>query len=104
MNEEELYNYLLLQVSPDKKIDIDKVSRTINNIYRHLPKRDADLHYNMIGKLIIHHKNVTENIQSNKFPYDCKIIHGNMGILPAMEDLPVLLQIIIALYVEKYSF
>ena len=104
MNEVQLYDDLLSKVTEDQKIDIDKVSNTINNIYRHLPKRDADIHYNMIGKLIIHHKHITENVKSNEFPYDCKIMYGNRGILPAIEDLPFLLQMIIANYVENYSF
>lgn len=115
-----LYDNLLQQVndlSEEKQIDITRVCYTINNIYKNLPEKDSKYHYKMIGYLIIHHKLLTDKIdtslirnnhlitRSNKsiIPYNSQIMMGNKGILLSMEDLPSLLQKIIAEYVEIFS-
>ena len=101
-----LYDNLLEQVNnldPETQIDISRVCYTINSIHKNLPKTDADYHYNMIGHLIIHHKSITEKINVITMPYNSQIIVGNKGILPTMNDLPVLLQKIISQYIIEFS-
>ncbi len=114
-----LYDNLLEQINnlnENEQIDITKVCYTINNIYKNLPVKSAKYHYKMIGWLIIHHKSIAEKIDTSPvrhviqvktnnptFPYNSQIMMGNKGILPAMEDLPILLQKIIAQYVQNYS-
>ena len=110
-----LYDDLLEQVNnlkEEDQIDISRVCYTINNICKNLPKKDAKYHYKMIGYLMTHHKllsdktDVSSNqiiIRNNSAPYNSQIMMGNKGILPTMEDLPVVLQKIIAQYVENYS-
>jgi hypothetical protein len=116
-----LYDDLLEEVNnqdPETQIDISRVCYTINNIYKHLPKNDAEYHYKMIGSLIIHHKFINNKTDTAMIPYNCKIIDenniktipyncqimaGNLGLLPSMNDLPVLLQKIISQYVITFS-
>lgn len=101
-----IYDKLLEQVNnlgPNDQIDIDRVCHTINNIHKHLPKQDVEHHHSMIGSLIIHHKMITDKIDIMIFPYHSQIMIGGRGILPSMEDLPPLLQKIIAQYVMNYS-
>jgi hypothetical protein len=102
----DLYDNLLVQVNnlgSENHIDINRVSRTIGNIHKNLHEDDAEYHYKMIGYLIIHHKLITDKINITVIPYDCQIMEGNKGILPTMEDLPVLLQKILSQYVINYS-
>lgn len=113
-----LYDDLLGQVNnlnENQQIDITRVCYTINNIYKNLPVKAAKYHYKMIGYLIIHHKSITDDtlptrqviqskINNSIFPYNSQIMMGNKGILPTMEDLPVLLQKIIAQYIENNSY
>jgi len=102
-----LYGELLKEVNnldPDTQIDISRVCYTINNIHKNLSKKDTDYHYELIGSLIIHHKSITDKINVIAIPYDCQIMMGNKGILPTMNDLPILLQKIISQYVIKFSF
>jgi len=114
-----LYDNLLEQVnnlSEEKQIDITRVCYTINNIYKNLPEKDAKYHYKMIGCLVIHHKLLADKTNTSPhnsqimtktntsiIPYNSQIMMGNKGILLAMEDLPSLLQKIIAQYVENFS-
>lgn len=103
----DLYNNLLEQIDnlgSEKQIDIKRVCYTINNIHKNLSKDDAEYHYKMIGYLIIHHKSINDKTNILTVPYNCQIMMGNKGILPTMEDLPVLLQKIIAQYVENFSY
>lgn len=98
-----LYDDLLKQINIDGSIDIDRVCSTINNIFKHLPKADAEYHYKMIEVLILHHKTITDGYELFDIPYNAQIMIGNRGILNNMEQLPPLLQHIIAQYVENYS-
>ena len=103
----DLYVKLLEQVNnltQENQIDINRVCYTINNIHKNLPKDDTEYHYKMIGYLIIHHKFIIDKIDITTIPYNCQIMVGNKGILPNMENLPVLLQKIIAQYIENFSF
>ena len=101
-----LYNDLLEQVNnlkPETYIDISRVCYTINNIHKNLPKDDMDYHYSMIGFLMLHHKSLTSDNMLT-FPYECRIMVGNKGILSTMDNLPPLLQKIISQYVINHSF
>ncbi len=112
-----LYDDLLEQannLNEEKQIDISRVCYTINNIYKNLPEKDTKYHYKMIGYLIIHHKfmndidplpvrQIVTRTNNSIIPYNTQIMMGNKGILSTMEDLPPLLQKIIAQYVEMFS-
>jgi hypothetical protein len=101
-----IYDELLKQVTNhDTNInyDVDRTCVTITNIHKHLPKSDAEYHYNVIGSLIIHHKFITDKMETIIYPYDAQIMAENKGILGDINKLPPLLQQIIAQYIENNS-
>jgi len=86
----------------DFTIKIKKVCLTINHIANHMEKPEMLEHYNEILALIIHHHYLsTGNLKAN--PYDGKGMAGGKGVLYNITNLPVALQRILALYVERYA-
>ena len=103
-----LYDYLVSKVESravtaagGKVIDINRVCSTITNIERIVDDKDiAAEHYKEINWLIIRHYHITTGIET-ALPYDVKLMVGGKGILASMNNLPVMLQQILAQYIEE---
>lgn len=97
-----LYEELLLKVEArkDKTVDITRVCHTINNIERIVDDKEiAAAHYKEIMWLIDHHLITTGS--ESPLPYDAKPMVGGKGILNYINNMPPLLQQIIAQYIEE---
>jgi hypothetical protein len=98
-----LYDDLLLKVRArkDEAIDITRVCHTINNIERIVNDKEVAMeHYKEIMWLIMHHHYLTTGVESS-LPYDSKVMVGGKGILNYINNMPALLQQIIAQYIEE---
>lgn len=98
-----LYEELVRKVEArkDKGVDINRVCLTITNIERIVDNKElAAEHYEEIIWLITHHHIVTKGVET-PIPYDVKIMIGGKGILGCMDNMPPMLQQILAQYIEE---
>ena len=101
-----LYDSLLEKVNARKSkegIHIQQLCTTINNIALSMTPEEYMEHYTEIGMLMIHHELVTNGLLFSEAPYRSKVLFGGVGILMICSDLPVLLQEIIAEYIESQT-
>lgn len=98
-----LYDELIRKVEgrKEKGIDVNRVCLTITNIERIVDDKKLALeHYKEIMWLIIHHNILTRGVET-PLPYDAKVMVGGKGLLNYMNNMPPLLQQILAQYIEE---
>jgi hypothetical protein len=95
-----LYDQLLASVTARGAYDVDikRVCNTINNLSQYLTAAHANEHYGEIQALIIHHEAMNGGLQP--VPYGGTIMVGGKGVLNRIENMPPVLQRIIAEYVQ----
>lgn len=99
-----LYDTLLTSVMSRGNYDVDikRVCNTINGLSQNLSPADANAHYAEIQALIIHHDALTRGIVSTpaSVPYGGTVMVGGKGVLNRIENMPPVLQRIIAEYIQ----
>lgn len=100
-----LYDRLIEKVKSKKDVvlDVDKVCSTIANIPRTMDKSESDKHLYNIGALIFHHEIYNNGMLLSTTPFDIKILPGGKGMVVKIQNLPRVLQLIIAEYIREYS-
>lgn len=102
-----LYDQLLASVTARGTYDVDikRVCNTISGLAQHLPPAQATEHYEEIQALIIHHDALTSlptaaSSSPQPVPYGGTVMVGGKGVLNRIENMPPVLQRIIAEYVQ----
>jgi len=95
------YDYLLnvVNTSTTSRVDVRQICNIINHGLDKLPPQEYQEHYDAILALIVHHEKLQTG--GNSFcarPYNGKPLAKSAGILYTLNDLPPILQHIIAAY------
>jgi hypothetical protein len=99
-----LYYSLLEKVKNRKAeegIHLQQLCNTINNIALTMSPDEYMEHYIEIGLLMTHHEFITTGVLFSEAPYNSKVFPGGNGIMSICSNLPILLQEIIAEYIES---
>ena len=102
----ELYEMLeRLAEENNRTIDLNSICFTINDISQQMPTEASMEHIYEIGGLIkrYEHQHGGNLVSNMVVSYNGKIMAGGKGLLYVLENLPVLLQQIIAEYLVYYS-
>lgn len=100
-----LYDNLLKRITGRKEehsVDIKRMCATINDISLHSSGDDTLIHYEEIYLLILHYEIlVNKGMLFSDVAYNGSVMIGGKGILYSTNELPPLLQKIIAEYLEE---
>lgn len=82
----------------EQTINITTLCSTINSMSKKIDQKNCIQHYENIAMLIYHHWYINSNNQ-NMLPYNAKTMNGGKGLLFNNQDIPPVLQKILACYI-----